>query len=684
MNSKYRFLKRTVFSLVAAVTVSGSAVGEADKTLIDFFQPFESKAPLVSEGIWGAPNVIPRDVNNGLEDPQMKSWCYWDGNIFKDDEGKYHMYACHWDQKYPHGIGWTEGSKGIHAVSDSLYGPYKDLGDMWPQWNESKGANVIGLRLKDGRYAAVASEIVPGEVFVSDNPNGPFELLGDFQIDPNGYYAGWGRYNELDDGAANGGSLGHLANVMIILRPDGRYMMIARHCVTMISDDGVLGPYKMYSDKAWLGVEGLPQHYMEDPTVWYSDGLYHIVVNFHGKDTTYHITSEDGIHNWKNRGLAFKRHEGVFRHKDGTIEDWFTVQRPTVYVENGLVKAFNFSVIDVHKGQDQGNDNHGSKIIVVPFDGAGFQKHMKTVMETERELVKNTPLPSPLQSTNIGAVDGASFSGYDKVVDTIEIHSSGNDMSGQSDSCRYVWKKVSGDFSAEVMVMSHDVSEHPVDAGLMLRKTLDDDSECLFASISKLDGFALKERKERGTLLKTVHRSNIAAPYWIRYVKRGEIVTTYISTSNRKNWDKIGENKIEPGDSYYVGIASSSGDSNIVSRARFKNLDIHSYGEPLKEGITRHTFPDKIPASGVVDFEVEIESVRALDVWVELQNVQTLEKHKVLRKRCWKSGIYQLTYDAGTTLDPDATYWFVIKAIPMHFHDSEHVDSAFKKVSVEK
>ena len=82
MNSKYRFLKRTVFSLVAAVTVSGSAVGEADKTLIDFFQPFESKAPLVSEGIWGAPNVIPRDVNNGLEDPQMKSWCYWDGNIF--------------------------------------------------------------------------------------------------------------------------------------------------------------------------------------------------------------------------------------------------------------------------------------------------------------------------------------------------------------------------------------------------------------------------------------------------------------------------------------------------------------------------------------------------------------------------------------------------------------------------
>ena len=47
------------------------------------------------------------------------------------------------------------------------------------------------------------------------------------------------------------------------------------------------------------------------------------------------------------------------------MERWYTVQRPTVYVENGKVKAFNFSVIDVHKGKDRGNDNHGSKIMVI-------------------------------------------------------------------------------------------------------------------------------------------------------------------------------------------------------------------------------------------------------------------------------------------------------------------------------
>ena len=111
-------------------------------------------------------------------------------------------------------------------------------------------------------------------------------------------------------------------------------------------------------------------------------------------------------------------------------------------------------------------------------------------------------------------------------------------------------------------------------------------------------------------------------------------------------------------------------------------MDVHQYGSPKHDGIVSHTFPDTISVSGIVDFEVELESVRALDVWVELQNVQTLEKHKILRKRCWKSGLHKLTYDAGTKLNPNATYWFVIKAIPMHFHDSEHVHSAFKKVFV--
>ncbi len=660
-------------------------VQEKTRTLIDFFLPFEKQAPLVTEGIWGDAAVIPRDTANGLEDATLKNWCYWDGKVVKDDSGKYHMYASRWSQGFHHGQGWTKDSRGVHAVSDNLYGPYKDLGLTWPKWKEGKGHNVIGLRMHDGRYAIVTSEVVPGQVFVSDNPYGPFELLGEFKINPNGYYPGWGRYNELDDGALRGKGVGNLANVMIILRPDGRYMMIARHCVTMISDDGILGPYKMLSDKAWLGVKGLPQFKMEDPTVWYSDSLYHIVVNHYGGgDTTYHLTSEDGIHNWKSRGKAFERHTGVFRHKDGTIEKWFTVQRPTVYTEEGKVKAFNFSVIDVHKGQDGANDENGSKIIVVPFDGEGFSKHIKSIVNKENKQSDATLPPKPWQSIDIGSIAKKGNTGFDDIVNTIRVKSTGNNLEGKNDAFRFVYQEKTGDISAKVMVLSQDISNVSAKSGLMIRNSLKEDAPFVMISIDEKEGIKLEQRSKDGVDSEVIKSLKIEAPYWLRLEKKNHTVTSYISSSNRLNWTKVGEVNIDLNETFYVGMASTSKNESATSLARFKDIDVHNYGEPLSDGIVSHTFPDTIPASGVIDFEVELESVKTLDVWVEIENVQTHEKHKVLRKRFWKNGTKKLTYDAGSKLDPNATYWFVIKAVPMHFHDSEHIHASFKKVFVEQ
>ena len=80
-------------------------VKEKERTLIDFFLPLGAKAPLASEGIWGDKNILPRDTTNGLEgksilNPEtgkyhVKDWCYWDGSIIKDEEGKYPVVILH-------------------------------------------------------------------------------------------------------------------------------------------------------------------------------------------------------------------------------------------------------------------------------------------------------------------------------------------------------------------------------------------------------------------------------------------------------------------------------------------------------------------------------------------------------------------------------------------------------------
>ena len=79
-----------------------AAVGP--KAFIDYFQPVPVSGQLSKE-VWGAATVGPRDPNNGLEDPTMKHWNYWDGKILRGPDGKYRMFASRWDQAMGH-TGW--------------------------------------------------------------------------------------------------------------------------------------------------------------------------------------------------------------------------------------------------------------------------------------------------------------------------------------------------------------------------------------------------------------------------------------------------------------------------------------------------------------------------------------------------------------------------------------------------
>jgi hypothetical protein len=45
-------------------------------------------------------------------------------------------------------------------------------------------------------------------------------------------------------------------------------------------------------------------------------------------------------------------------------------------LENGHVVAVTLAVIDVPKDKEHGNDGHGSKIVVIPFDGAAMDRDL--------------------------------------------------------------------------------------------------------------------------------------------------------------------------------------------------------------------------------------------------------------------------------------------------------------------
>lgn len=331
------------------------------KSLIDYFRPMPVVSQLTSNA-WGASGVLPRDQDNGLEDRTMKSWAYWDGKIMKAADGAFHLFASRWDQAAGHN-GWF-GSQCVHAVShNDLIGPYVDQGNCYT--DNPAGHNVTAGQLADGTYAILISETRrPATFYTAQSLDGPFRQLGGLRFDANGF-------SNVDLGGLS-------SNTTMVVRPDGAILMVARAGITFLgSASNPLGPYKVQSNVSVMVQAGINDNGdAEDPCIWYSGGNYHAIINYWDKKKAYHFMSKDGAHDWKNMGLAYDPTKDFLRYTDGTVNRWAKLERPSVYLEDGHVVAFTFAGIDVEKDNDRGNDSHGSKIIVVPFDGRAFDREI--------------------------------------------------------------------------------------------------------------------------------------------------------------------------------------------------------------------------------------------------------------------------------------------------------------------
>jgi MYXO-CTERM domain-containing protein len=338
--------------LFAFMVCVGAASPAFAAEFITYFQP----TPIVGQldkTAWGTAAVGPRDTSNGLEDPTMSKWAYWDGKIIKGPDGKYHLFGSRWDQAGGH-AGYPN-SVAIHAVSDAVLGPYVDQGICYPDNQGGKGHNVTAIAMSDGRYGIVVSDTRPGDLFIASSLEGPWAFQGHIPIDSNGHTT-----TRLTD------------NMSIMQRPDGRYMIVPLGGFVMISDTGITGPYKVVTDNIFpQNVAGYPSATREDPVVWFSGGQYHVLVDDYHDRKAMHLTSPDGI-TWKYKDLAYDPTTDMIRYTDGTVNHWYKLERVGVYMENGHVAYFTFAAIDVDKTLDLGNDKHGSKIIVVPFDGVKF------------------------------------------------------------------------------------------------------------------------------------------------------------------------------------------------------------------------------------------------------------------------------------------------------------------------
>ena len=221
---------------------------------MDRFLPMPNIGKLTRD-TWGADNVIPRYIDNGIEN---RKYSFWGGNKVLGYDGKYHFYVCGWLESSPRGHASWPNSIVFHAVSDNLYGPFMVKDTI------GKGHNPEVFRLKDGRYVLY----IIGGCYIANGVDGP-------------WVSGKLEYLTRDRRLIEGNS-----NYTFAQREDGSYLMICRGggqwfsqtgissynqvTGTQISSDNKITPLRAYPPVAGN---------FEDPVVWRDNVHYNLIVN---------------------------------------------------------------------------------------------------------------------------------------------------------------------------------------------------------------------------------------------------------------------------------------------------------------------------------------------------------------------------------------------------------------------
>lgn len=354
-----------VATLLAGACVAPTATA---KPFMDYIKPTPLVAPL-SSASWGVAGVLPRDLQNGIESAKgagvHPEYYYWDGQIIRAKDGKYHLFMSTFSGNTNFGTSWFD-SDAYHAVSETnVLGPYLRKGYIYDNNGSHKGHNVSALELPDGAYAVVVSETVPFTIYRSSSLDGP-----------------WTSCQPTSQVGAS--------NVSLVARHDGKYQIVERNGTIAISDT-LCGTYVKQKPKVdyqqngadsiypkRTSIPGVPNPaytWQEDPHIWRSGGVYHVIYSGSGDRVGWHVYSTDGL-TWKDNGYGWspREYQKIFCYEGTTTcTQWYKMERPGVVLQDGHPTHITWAVADVDKdNQVLPNSNHGTKIIVVPFDGVAF------------------------------------------------------------------------------------------------------------------------------------------------------------------------------------------------------------------------------------------------------------------------------------------------------------------------
>jgi hypothetical protein len=179
--------------------------------------------------------------------------------------------------------------------------------------------------------------------------------------------------------------------------------------------------------------------------------------------------------------------------------------------------------------------------------------------------------PSPWAVRDVGSPAIAGSTTYSS--GTYTVRAGGTDIWNTSDQFHFVYQKITGDVDIAVRVQSISQAHAWSKTGVMIRESLTGGSRHGFALLSAGRGYGFQARIDPGGFSSSISGVTGVAPGWVRLVRAGSRVEAFRST-NGTTWTSMGVEVIPMVQTVYVGIATTSHNSSVATRAVLTNLKV--------------------------------------------------------------------------------------------------------------
>jgi len=179
-------------------------------------------------------------------------------------------------------------------------------------------------------------------------------------------------------------------------------------------------------------------------------------------------------------------------------------------------------------------------------------------------------LPDQWSSSDIGG----SLIGSSQYVSGMFVALTGaGTANGTADNLRFIHTRVTGDLELIARVVSGGASGK-AEAGVMVRGSLAADAATVTLAISKTGTRVVKRRVAAGLPLQEASGAPRVAPWWLKIVKRGTLITTFES-ANGTTWTPVSSDVLSLPSSFYLGL-STVGLAGSVGQAVFDRVAIRA------------------------------------------------------------------------------------------------------------